>query len=260
MKLLSVDLDGTLLTSDHEVSKKGLELIKKIKENGVEVVLNSGRDLTEILMYPELEALKTPLICMNGTKIYSHEHTLLHETYLKKEDYFTSMKTLEDFDIYTEVYTNEHVYIQRDDLRPEFALDLERVLLDYKSIGEKEHIVFYKVIAHGEPEELQKIAKRVRENKNINVVFSYPYCMEITDKSAAKGLAIRTYEKLINQQFETIYAIGDGGNDVDQFYVADVSVAMENAPETIKKEATFVTKSRDEEGVAYAIEHLFKLL
>jgi Cof subfamily protein (haloacid dehalogenase superfamily) len=260
MKLLSIDLDGTLLTTEHEVSKECLDAIKKAKEKGIEVVFNSGRDITEIVMYPELVELKTPLICMNGTKIYSSEHRLLNETCLKKEDFLLSMELLEKFEIYTEIYTNECVYAQRDDLRPEFALDLERVFLDYQTIAEKKDVVFYKVIAHGEPEELQKIAKKVKRNTNINVVFSYPYCMEITDKSAAKGLALRTYECLTNQRFDEIYAIGDGGNDLDQFRVASVSVAMENAPDEIKKEATFVTKSRDEEGVAYAIKHLFKLI
>ena len=65
--------------------------------------------------------------------------------------------------------------------------------------------------------------------------------------------------KLTDIQFDEIFAFGDGGNDLAQFKVATTSVAMGNAPFTIKQEADVVTKTNDENGFAYAVQHLINL-
>ena len=64
----------------------------------------------------------------------------------------------------------------------------------------------------------------------------------------------------MNLSFDEIYAFGDGGNDLAQFEVATTSVAMGNAPLHIQQKADVITKTNDEDGFAYAVRHLLKLI
>jgi hydroxymethylpyrimidine pyrophosphatase-like HAD family hydrolase len=65
---------------------------------------------------------------------------------------------------------------------------------------------------------------------------------------------------MMNLSFDDIIAFGDGGNDLAQFEVADISVAMGNAPLHVQEKADIITKSNDEDGFAYAVRHLLKLI
>ena len=107
--------------------------------------------------------------------------------------------------------------------------------------------------------------KLIKRKKTIDGKFelswasSHPNNVEFTSIDANKGTALLRYQKLTDTEFDEIYAFGDGGNDIEQFKVASTSVAMENAPFTIKQEADVVTKTNDENGFAYAIQHLINL-
>ena len=68
-----------------------------------------------------------------------------------------------------------------------------------------------------------------------------------------------TLSKILNVQFDEIYAFGDGGNDVEQFKIASTAVAMANAPDVVQKKADVITKTNDENGFTYAVNELLKI-
>ena len=143
-----------------------------------------------------------------------------------------------------------------DEIEPIFAD------YDYNQILEKENLKIYKVMAVSRHDELDKIdrAKQAIDGKfELSWASSHPNNVEFTSVEANKGRALLRYQKLTDIQFDEIFAFGDGGNDLEQFKVATTSVAMENAPFTIKQEADVVTKTNDENGFAYAVQQLINL-
>lgn len=260
MKCLSIDLDGTFLSSNHSISSENIEAVKKAKENGVEVIFNTGRDLPEVLSFPEIKELKTPIICMNGTKIFSNNHSLLYEVNLPINKYVLSMNILIKENLNVITFTNKGMFIEENHEIPYFYEKDNVQKINYQKLIEQDDLIIYKILCISDHKEtILSAQEKVRKIQNINAFFSYVTCLEVTGFEATKGKALLHYQKLMNKKFDEIYSIGDGGNDVDQFFVSSASAAMENAPSYIKEKATFVTKSNDHHGVAYAIEHLFKL-
>jgi hydroxymethylpyrimidine pyrophosphatase-like HAD family hydrolase len=105
----------------------------------------------------------------------------------------------------------------------------------------------------------QEIKKVLHKRKDINVTATKRDNVEINCKEAEKGKAILAYAKLKKVVFDEIYAIGDNENDLSQFQVATKAVVMENAEDEIKTYGDIITKSNNENGVAYAMKELLKL-
>jgi hypothetical protein len=261
MKCLSIDLDGTLLNTSHGISTENLEAIKEAKRNGVHVILNTGRDLPEVLCYPELKNLNVPVICMNGTRIFTEKNELLFEVQLPKDLYFVAMNLLTKHNVKAVTFTNKGMFTQENSNIPEFYDESNVIRTNFEKLVLMDDIIFYKILINSDDTNLlKKIQSEIIENTKINASFSYFNWMEVTGPGATKGKALKQYEKLRGNNFTEIYSIGDGGNDVSKFKISTISVAMGNAPEDIKAAANFVTKTTDENGVAYAIKHLFKLI
>ena len=163
------------------------------------------------------------------------------------------------------VYTNQGGFPCRNpEIQDKSDDEIEPIFADYdyNQILEKENLKIYKVMAVSRRDELEKIdkAKQAIDGKfELSWASSHPNNVEFTSVEANKGRALLRYQKLTDTEFDEIFAFGDGGNDLEQFKVATTSVAMENAPFTIKQEADVVTKTNDENGFAYAVQHLINL-
>ena len=73
MICISIDLDGTLLNSEHEISKEHELALKELHDSGYEVILNTGRAYPDIVKYKAIENMKLPIICLNGSAVYSKD-------------------------------------------------------------------------------------------------------------------------------------------------------------------------------------------
>jgi 5-amino-6-(5-phospho-D-ribitylamino)uracil phosphatase len=248
MILLSLDLDGTLFNSHAQPTSENLRAVQLAQNNGVHVILNSGRSLPQIAKYPQLLSLNCPLICYNGSQIYNQSYTLLHETYLSFVDVKEAIEQTQHLGFHARIQT-EKGELQEEELQGEetkFSLSEPKI---------------YKVIfsTDGEKEKLYEVKKYINPQIFTATVEAHKKRIELTSRKTSKGLAIKMYEKLSGIHFDEIYAIGDGENDIDHFKAATFSVAMGNAKAFIKEQAHEVTKNNDENGVAFAIEHLFNL-
>ncbi|WCK55107.1 Cof-type HAD-IIB family hydrolase [Aneurinibacillus sp. Ricciae_BoGa-3] len=248
MKLLSLDLDGTLFNSDAEPTSENLRAVQLAQQNGVHVILNSGRSLPQILKYPQLMTLNCPMICYNGSQIYDQSQTLLHETYLSLADVKEALEQTQHLGFDVKIHT-ENGQVLAEELQGEAS---------YQPLSEPK---IYKVIfsTDGEKERLYDVKKHIDSQIFTATIEAHKKRIELTSNKASKGLAIRMYEKLSGIHFDEIYAIGDGENDIEHFKAATFSIAMGNAKDFIKEHAHEVTKSNDEHGVAFAIQHLFKM-
>ncbi|UZJ78142.1 Cof-type HAD-IIB family hydrolase [Fictibacillus sp. KU28468] len=281
MKLIAIDMDGTLVSKQLKVTKANKEAIEKAREKGHMVVIATGRSFDEARYTLSEAELYLPLICVNGAEIRSDKWEKVTSIPIPSKQYFDIEKALRVNDIYYEVYTSEGTYTDNrekafkvmkdivltsnpeateDDVHKaalrRFKLGTVKYISDYDKLMEKEGLEVYKILAFSSEQE--KIANSVDKLSKIDhlaVSSSANNNLEITNADAQKGVALEKFAKLHNISLNDTMAIGDNYNDVSMLEKAGISVAMGNAYDEIKQIAKHVTKTNDESGVAYAIEN-----
>ncbi|SMQ86726.1 hypothetical protein SAMN05444673_6739 [Bacillus sp. OV166] len=266
MKCVSIDLDGTLLNSQHQISKENISALNELQKKGYEIILNTGRAYKDIVNIKEIQNMDVPIICLNGSVLYSKTKNLLFETSIPISTYKKIFYTLQKIGVYVLVYTNYGGFPSTlPPLHHKSNEELDTLFgeFNYDEILNKENLKIYKLIALVQNDRLEKIEevnKRLTNKFDIAMASSFPNNVEITSNDAQKGQALLRYQHIMNLSFDEIIAFGDGGNDLAQFEVATTSIAMGNAPLNIKEKATIVTKTNDEDGFAYAVRNLLQLV
>jgi len=266
MDCVSLDLDGTLLNSKRQITEETKQMVYTLKEKGIDVIINTGRMQKDIVNVKELAEIACPLICLNGSMIYSESGEILYETTLSLSLCKRLISELTDMGVGVLVYTNQGGFPAT--LPKLYGKSVEEINAmfqnqDYDIIFSLDNIKVYKLIAWVDENNLQKVDDvkiKMANEDEVSYSSSHPNNVEITSVEAQKGRALKRYEQIKGYTYKNIYSFGDGGNDVSQFEVSTVSFAMENSPEEIKGRATHITKSNDDDGVVYAIKHILKLV
>ncbi|PEW11890.1 hydrolase [Priestia megaterium] len=265
MKCISIDLDGTLLNSQHEISEENVKTLKELREQGHSIILNTGRAYADVIKLKAVQNMEVPIFCINGSVLYSKTRELLYEATISVSTYKKIFSTLNEIGVGILVYTNYGGFPStfpplHNKSKEELATLFQEY--NYDEILNKDNLKIYKLIALVQYEQLEKVEEVKRalaDQFDISMASSFPNNVEITSNEAHKGKAILRYQQMMNLNFEEIFAFGDGGNDLAQFEVATTSVAMGNAPLDIQQKADLITKTNDEDGFAYAVRHLLKL-
>lgn len=285
-KLIALDIDGTLLTSDYTISNHTKSVLKAAMNQGILVTIATGRfHLSAIRIAKEI-GINAPMVCNDGALI---KDILTDKTVFKKQlsmnisleilDLITKYKTIkaqvfmEDYRIYIGSYFKKMQFKRfinslrrkpfrncfnyyRDFIRPA-AVDAENLSVAKDMIKSPP----LKIVLCGDENEIEdlKIELKEKYNNNIFLTTAIKNWIDIIhgDISKAKGLAILA-EKLGIKRDEII-AIGDNINDIPMLKFAGLGVAMGNAPDRVKKESDTVTLSNDKDGVAKFLESIIKL-
>ncbi len=265
MKCFSIDLDGTLLNSNHEISDENFKVLQYLHEQGHHIIINTGRAVEDVLKFDAVQELRIPIISINGTVLYSKSREILFEASVPISTYKELFPILKKIGLWIMVYTNQGGFPCRNpEIQDKNDDEIEPIFhdYDYNQIFEKDNLKIYKVMAVSRKDQLDKIdqAKRaIKDTLQLSMASSHPNNVEFTSIEANKGAALQRYQQLTNLHFDEIFAFGDGGNDVDQFKVATTSVAMGNAPFPIQQESDMITKTNDENGFAYAVRQLLNI-
>ena len=266
IKLIAIDMDGTLLNEKKHIDKAQKEAIHEAVEAGIKIVLCTGRPLYGILPFYEelgLSELDSEgyVILNNGCSIHkTKDWELIDQVNFTSDDIDYLYKFSEGYDI-NFTLVNDYYYFNIDDRKPtdELITDAGFVFSDITNISLKEakngkHKII-KIMFLGNPNIMADFQK---ENENIlkdkySSVLSQPYVYEILPKGNNKGTGLKKLAKKLGIKQEEIMAIGDGNNDIEMFEYANYSVAMENSTELAKKAAKYQTDSNENDGVAKAI-------
>lgn len=265
IKLIAIDMDGTLLNEKKHIDKAQKEAIHEAVEAGIKIVLCTGRPLYGILPFYEelgLSELDSEgyVILNNGCSIHkTKDWKLIDQVNFTSDDIDYLYKFSEGYDI-NFTLVNDYYYFNID-RKPtdELITDAGFVFSDITNISLKEakngkHKII-KIMFLGNPNIMANFQK---ENENIlkdkySGVLSQPYVYEILPKGNNKGTGLKKLAKKLGIKQEEIMAIGDGNNDIEMFEYANYSVAMENGTELAKKAAKYETDSNENDGVAKAI-------
>jgi Cof subfamily protein (haloacid dehalogenase superfamily) len=254
MLCFSIDLDGTLLTASKTISQKNLDAIDQLLQRGDRLLINTGRSEEEVALIKEISGLDCIISCCNGAKIYRNQSKEILKTQpISNLSYYRVINTLLPFNPYIETFTNQGVFCQDKPLHSSW---LEIKTENYHDLAKRPGIEIYRcsVTYQGE-QELNFFSQELKHLKDLSFA-NMPPILEITSKDANKGHALHYVAELYDIPMSNTVVLGDQGNDISMFQVAGTKVAMGNAIDELKNLAHFITKTNDEDGVAYAIEYL----
>lgn len=284
IRLIASDMDGTLLNNEHKIPKKNVELIKYAQNNNIEFVVATGRAYYEALPALEENNIVCDVISFNGGVVYNKNREIISITPLQIKDLYYTIGIFKSLDISYQLYTKNTVYTNSIETDIQAYSDLIRsigstpnvehlrkeakVRLQKGHITEVDNIELHlneednppiKVIGiSNDFEKLAKAQKLLSENDNIAVTSSGKNNLEIMDKCATKGHALKQVADEHKISLKNTLAIGDNLNDEAMLSIVEYSVAMENANPHLKDIAKYITKkNNDEAGVA---DTIFKLL
>ncbi|WP_392562729.1 sugar-phosphatase [Orbus sturtevantii] len=263
VKLIAIDLDGTLLNSHHQVSDRIKTTIAEAKSRGIQVVLASGRPYAGIKQYlAELELNRREYFCIsnNGSVVHqadTGEH--LTEFLLDFKSYQELELLSRQIDISMHALANNAIFTANKKIGPYTVHEsyLTQTPLIYCPVDEMNpNLSFTKIMLSGLPEQLSRAESKIPADfyQKYTLVKSTPFFLECLNLGANKGIAMQVIADKLNINYDEMMCIGDQNNDLPMFDYAKHKIAMGNAADAIKDKATFVTKSNDEDGVAVAIE------
>ena len=261
-KLIVLDLDGTLTNSKKVITPRNREILIRVQEQGVRLVLASGRPTYGIV--PLANELRMNefggfILSYNGGEIINWEtQEMIYENVLPNDvvpvlyecarSHQLSILTYDGAEIVTE--NSQDPYVQKEAFLNKMAVrETNDFLTDIT-------LPVAKCLIVGDADKLIPLEAELclRLQGRINVFRSEPYFLEL---GIDKALSLAVLLKEIGVERKEMIAIGDGYNDLSMIKFAGLGIAMGNAQEPVKKAADYITLSNEEDGVAEALEHFY---
>ena len=267
IKLICIDMDGTLLMDQHNISEEDKAAIKYAVEKGVHVAITTGRVYNCAKLYSDLIGLTTPIIASNGAFIGGSHGEEIYNNPLNIDDAESFLEISKKYNLFSYLTANFGIISMEElpenniyktlnkTLKEEERIKLE-VLDNIHDIYKLYDGEILKVVCieKNDTAKLLKAKKEVKENcPSLEIVSSWNDNFEIMKKGSSKGEAVQYLAKYLGLDRSEVMCIGDSENDLSMIEFAGIGVAMGNAIDKVKKAATFITESNTNAGVAKAI-------
>ena len=271
-KLLALDLDGTLLTSDKRITKNTVKNINKARKRGLKVIIATGRDYSSAKLIAQKLQLKLPIITNNGAYIVnSLNDEVIFEKRLNNR---VLLEIIDILDRYELKYMIRNESYSFGSYKPKMSMlfrflniqalrHLWLLRSSYKSMDDaeiKKHIKEkkiepLKIFVHGKKVDTDNVElELVKTFKDEIGITTSGYGIEILPKKISKASGLEILTPILGVDKDEVMAIGDNFNDLEMIKYVGLDIAMGNAPNEIQKHAKFVTETNDNDGVAFAIE------
>jgi Cof subfamily protein (haloacid dehalogenase superfamily) len=260
IRLIAIDIDGTLLDSAHNLTGRVEQAVKAAVAQGAHVVLATGKTRSATLKLLDQLGIKTAGICLQGLAVYDENGSLRHQQTLTPALARQVITFAEDRGFKVLAYSENRLlsrvadqqvadgFAKYHEVAPEGVGPLQNIL---------ETTPVNKLIAFGEPRAIK--ALRWQLTMQIGgagrvMQAGVPTMVEILPPGASKGMALKLLLKDMKIASENILAVGDAENDIEMIQLAGIGVAMEQAAQDVKDAADYVVASNDADGVAEALE------
>ena len=267
IKLILLDLDGTLLSSEKVISPANYAALARCAGKGIHIVPSTGRfyeGMPQVVR--ELPFIRY-VVAVNGAQVYdAAENQVLHRAEIQPEaaervfDRLDTLPVIYDCFLDGWGYMDEKNYQRIDQFISDprvnrMVKELRRPVEDFRGFIRRENRPLQKIQMFfadmgRRQEELERLA---RDFPDMAVTSSISNNIEINDKHANKGEALGFLRRLLGVAAQDTMAFGDGSNDLSMIRAAGVGVAMANADPALLRAADYVTDTNDNDGVAKAI-------
>ncbi|TRZ37967.1 HAD family phosphatase [Niallia circulans] len=275
IKVIIMDVDGTLTNNDKVIPAKTKEILVKAQKAGAILVLASGRPTSGLLDFAkelEMEKHHGLLVSFNGSKVVDCEtnEVLFNET-MTVEQGQAVLEHMKKFKVIPMIDKDNYMYVN-DVFNNEIDYNGNSMnIVKYESRGGKFNLCevadlaafadypLNKILTAGSPDYLQQHYKDMMEpfKDTLNCVFTAPFYFEFTAQGIDKAKALDTVLIPRGYKKEEMIAFGDGHNDATMVDYAGIGVAMANAVDDLKAVADEVTRSNEEDGIAYTLSKYF---
>ena len=262
-----IDIDGTLIKSDHTISKATLATIQRLKEKNILVILVSARPLHGILpIVRETGLLNYPVASLNGAYIVAEGKilfdsiidvptiTMVHEHLQKYNATLIYYEQVQWFSEFQNISTDYEQKITSIPITIQPFTDTLQYW-QYKNTGpNKIHVIAKASVVN----EIQSNLKRQFIN-HLNISTSQPTYLEVMNIEASKLNAVKLLIDHYHIKREETIAIGDNFNDKEMIAFAGTGIAMGNAPAEVKAVANYITDTNNNDGVSKALKKIMDL-
>lgn len=261
MKLLALDLDGTLLKDDKTISKETVEFLKQYQRDGNIVILISGRSYSEMKSYIELLEINSFIVCNDGINIYDFKGNLIKEfNSLSSKDIYNILNIVNEKMVYKLCYTQNKEFIianKKSFLDYNFLIYL---LKKYIKKCDCELIIFSSLINNNykftkmllwkiNPEKYYRSILNRFKNKYQVFWMSLDEKVQIMSIKSNKLNALLYIQKKFEIEDKNVIVFGNDGNDVKMLGNYENSFAVSNGSNEAKEVAKFITDSNNKDGV-----------
>ncbi|KJL02878.1 MULTISPECIES: Cof-type HAD-IIB family hydrolase [Priestia] len=236
-KLIALDMDGTLLNNQQEIPEENRAAIAKAQEQGVHVVLSTGRSLLTCREYAQSLQLSSYLITVNGSEIWDESGQLVERKLIDASHIEKMWNLTQEHKLTFWAVTTDKVW------RDEFPED----------IASQEWLKF----GYDIPDDAlrEEVLKQIAGISDFEISNSSLTNLEINALGINKAKGIMTVCDRLGISMDEVIAMGDSLNDMAMIEAAGCGIAMGNAQEAVKEAADWVTDTNVNNGVAKAISH-----
>lgn len=261
-RMIVLDLDGTLTNSEKIITERTKKALFTAQEQGVKVVLASGRPTYGIVPLAkklELERYGSYILSFNGAKIINCQtKEVVFQRTLPAELIPTLIDLADKYQVDFLTYKEEDILASNGN-SPYVKIESKINKMPVRAMeSPKETITFPipKILMVGEGEYMASVEPKIQEatHELLSVYRSEPYFLEIMPKGIDKATSLERLLECTGIRREEMIACGDGFNDLSMIQYAGLGVAMENAQNLVKQYADYITSSNDEDGVAKVVE------
>ena len=263
IKLVAIDIDGTLLNSQHQITPAVAQSIKDAKKAGVAIVIATGRPISGVrAILEELELTQEGdyVITFNGGLVQdAATGQEIFQEKLSYDDYLDIEAVGRKLQLPLHASTKEGIYTANRDIGKYTLYESQLVNspVFYRTPEEMADKEIIKIMMVDEAERLDAAIPLLPDwlTHGYQVGKSAPFYLEITPKTVSKGQAILQLAEKLGLTMEETMAIGDQENDRPMLEVVGHPVVMENGHPALKSMAKYITRSNDEDGVAHALRN-----
>jgi Cof subfamily protein (haloacid dehalogenase superfamily) len=258
IRLVIADVDGTLVTQQKELTERARAAVGKLHDKNIQFAITSGRPPRGMKMLIEPLQLKAPVAAFNGGLLVTPALKVLREHFLPEAAARKSVEIIRAHHLDVWVYTDagwftpdrHGPHVDREEWTVKFPPTVVASIDDQLARAVKITGVSddYDAVARCE----QDVRKEC--GSQVSAARSQPYYLDVTHPKANKGTVVDLLAEMLKVPPEHIATIGDMPNDVLMFQRSGVSIAMGQSSDEVKRAATYVTESNEQEGFALAME------
>lgn len=258
IQLIALDLDGTLLNSQHQLTPRTARAIQQAIAEGVQVVIATGKTYASVRPVVEQLGLTSPAVCVQGLVLHNPDGSVRSTQALDP----ALVRHVAEF-----AEAGNHVVVAYSGLRiliREWHSFAEVLVAHDEPVPEvvgslvplAGQIPINKFIFYNDPDSVSTLREELAAHVDgqATLVQPLPELLEVLPLGTGKGAGLARLLAELGIDPQHVLAAGDGENDADMLRLAGIGVAMGNAMQAAKDAADVVVASNDEDGVAEAIE------
>ena len=258
-KMLVVDMDDTLLTDNHEISRENKEMLLRAQEMGVYVVLASGRPTSAMIEFAkelQCDVNNSFMISFNGSVITDlKEDKILFEHSLTKEQIHSLYDFSQQNNTHIITYIDGQIISEKHSEYIDIEKNITGITLNIvSSFKDTVTTSAVKCILLEEPEYLKSVESVLKAAMpDLSICMSKPFFLEAAPNGIDKGASIRILAEKLNIHQSEIIAVGNAGNDLTMVQFAGLGVWVDNVDPELRHHADVIVASNNDHGVAEVV-------